>query len=117
MDDRRESTGSVASYHLTFRLSTASSGLGDSMTESLRAIAEEEAGRADGGLKRAEGATRSEHDDTSPAVLKRKIYEVKNRSRTKSYPAKSSNTDHTVNRQKAKTMHVHIQFNEDSQAV
>ncbi|CAI8006116.1 hypothetical protein GBAR_LOCUS4564, partial [Geodia barretti] len=78
-DTRRDSSGSTASYHSSYRLSNASSGLGESMTESLLAIAEEEGG--DGVERNGERRTKTE-----PVIIKQKLYEVENRSRTKSYP-------------------------------
>ena len=111
LDTRRDSSGSTASYHLSYRLSTASSGLGESMTESLRAIAEESGGEEEF----------SKPSKTDPAVMKQKIYEVENRSRTKSYPdpevRATAARDMASHKLKAQTMQIRISFNQDSQTV
>ena len=113
-DTRRDSSGSDASYHLSFRLSTASSGLGESMTESLTAIAEEE--RSNG----IEQVNDKKSQCMEAEIIKKKIYEVENRSRTKtfSYPNSGANKDvGSTHKQKAQTMGLHISFNHDSQTV
>ena len=108
----RDSSGSEVSYHLSFRVSTASSGLGEAVTESLRAIAEEEGAHDQ----------RGQSSSAEPAVIKRKIYEVENRSRTKSYPEPEvrppAGRDVAAHKLKAQSMNrVHISFNQDSQTV
>lgn len=114
-DTRRDSSDSTASYHLTFRFSTTSSGLGESMTESLRAITEEEL------EKERETSDSRNSISIEPAVIEQKIYEVENRSRTKSYPDRGfvKSPVPGVHKHKAQTMHAKnvISFNEDSQTV
>lgn len=111
-ENRRDSDGSTISYHLSYRLSTTSSGLGESMSESLRAIAEEE---------KEDGEESDKPSSTEPELIKQKIYEVENRenrSRTKSYPNRQTlPLDMASNKMKAQTMRVQISFNQDSQTV
>ena len=109
VETRRESSGSTASYHLSYRLSNASSGLGESMTESLRAIAEED----------VQGDTDSERrTKTEPMIIKQKIYEVENRSRTKSFPnSEAGPPAASTHKFKSQTMRMRISFNQDSQTV
>ena len=108
-DTRRDSSGSTDSF--SYRLSNASSGLGESMTESLLAIAEEE-----GVEKNGERCTKTE-----PVIMKQKLYEVENRSRTKSYPNPDARPpaakDVSKRKLKAQTMRMRISFNQDSQTV
>ena len=117
-DSRRDSSDSTASYHLTFRFSTTSSGLGESMSESLRAIAEE-LGQGQGQEEGRESSGSNEDKDT--AVINQKIYEVENRSRTKSYPNRGAVRSPVAgsHKQKAQTVHIQtfISFNKDSQTV
>lgn len=81
------------------------------MTESLRAIVEEEgdASREESGQK------------TEPVIIKQKIYKVENRSRTKSYPNPEVRPpavrDLATHKLKAQTMQIRISFNEDSRTV
>ena len=87
------------------------------MTESLRGIAEE-TDQEGGGEKKGEGRTTKVRDNS--VIIKEKIYEVENRSRTKSYPVirPTDTADVTTRKQnKARTMRARIRFNEDSQAV
>lgn len=128
LEDRRDSTQSAASYHLTFRFSTASSTLGESMSDSLLAIPEEGTEQADqtsrgGEVKEQRQLTALECDDQRTADKigeKDKIYEVENRSRTNSYPVRVGNqpgVDVASHKHKAQTMRMLISFNKDSKAV
>lgn len=115
LEERRDSVSSTDSYHLTFRFSSASSTLGEIVSESLKVISEEDleldvqADKREGGAQvegedsneRGEGEARgqqgesetkavarevsSDHRNTDLISRQQKIYEVENRSRTQSY--------------------------------
>ena len=127
VDERRDSAESVASYNLTYRFSTTSSALGENMTESLRAITEEDLLEAVDQMEKMEGEEEGggqgegggqQMEARGHTRLKQKIYEVENRSRTKSYPNPALKPlGEDVYKQKAQTMRMRISFNQDSQTV
>lgn len=147
LEERRDSVSSTDSYHLTFRFSSASSTLGEIVSESLKVISEEldvQADKREGGAQvevedsseRGEGEARgqqgesetkavarevsSDHRNTDLISRQQKIYEVENRSRTQSYSnpvLKQPPLDRAAHKVKAQTMHMLISFNTDSQAV
>lgn len=127
LEDRRDSTHSAASYHLSFRFSTVSSTLGESMSDSLLAIAEEDVEHTDQTNKRETvrevGAVKYDDQRNADKIgEKDKIYEVENRSRTNSYPVLAANqgqpgADVASHKYRAQTMRMLISFNKDSQAV
>ena len=96
------------------------------MTESLRAITEEDLLEAVEQVEKMEregeasepGEVDQQTETRRHTKLKQKIYEVENRSRTKSYPSpvlKPLGEDSHI--QKARTMRMRISFNQDSQTV
>ena len=140
-EERRESTGSAASFHLTCRISTASSTLEESGFESIEELAEEEQaeqrqnegrGEREGGegenqpdrQGQAEAQLESREargEDVGQIGIQMKIYEVENRSRTRSHPNPAHKPlpvlDMAARKLKAQTLRMHISFNEDSQTV
>ena len=131
-EERRESTGSATSFHLAYRISTASSTLGESGFESIEELAEEEQaeqrqnegrGEREGGEgeNQPEGSREARGEDMGQIGRQMKIYEVENRSRTRSHtnPAQKPLPvlDMAARKLKAQTLRMHISFNEDSQTV
>ena len=97
------------------------------MTESLRAITEEDLLEAVDQMEKMEGEEEGggqgegggqQMEARGHTRLKQKIYEVVNRSRTKSYPNPALKPlGEDVYKQKAQTMRMRISFNQDSQTV
>ena len=96
------------------------------MSESFRAITEEDLLEAVDLVEKMErgseaselGEGEQQTETRGHTKLKQKIYEVENRSRTKSYPNPVLKPlEEGAHIQKAQTMRMHISFNQDSQTV
>lgn len=130
-EEREAKRDSVSSHHPSSRFSTASSGQGEnrdsvfeSSSEVVREQQEQEGGEG-GEMAELEKAGKKREDEgvgsreqVGKQQRRRKIYEVENRVRTKSYPDPFQKPwTENGTRRKYRSMRMLISFNEESQTV